>query len=73
MGSTVRLLPQVISVTKKRRNDSAVQVGNPFMEKLLMEACLKLTHDHKDWLVGIQDMGAGRDRFIFVWDGLKGK
>lgn len=37
---------------------SAVQVGNPFMEKLLMEACLELTHDHKDWLVGIQDMGA---------------
>lgn len=37
---------------------SAVQVGDPFMEKLLMEACLKLIHDHADWLVGIQDMGA---------------
>lgn len=23
-----------------------------------MEACLELTHDHADWLVGIQDMGA---------------
>lgn len=37
---------------------SAVQVGDPFMEKLLMEACLDLIHDHADWLVGIQDMGA---------------
>lgn len=37
---------------------SAVQVGDPFMEKLLMEACLELTHQHQDWLVGIQDMGA---------------
>ena len=43
---------------EKETQRSAVQVGNPFMEKLLMEACLKLTHDHKDWLVGIQDMGA---------------
>ena len=37
---------------------SAVQVGDPFMEKLLMEACLELIHNHADWLVGIQDMGA---------------
>ncbi|KRN11546.1 phosphoribosylformylglycinamidine synthase II [Liquorilactobacillus mali KCTC 3596 = DSM 20444] len=37
---------------------SAVQVGDPFMEKLLMEACLELTSQHKKWLVGIQDMGA---------------
>ncbi len=37
---------------------SAVQVGNPFMEKLLVEACLELTTKHSDWLVGIQDMGA---------------
>lgn len=43
---------------EKETQRSAVQVGNPFMEKLLMEACLKLTHEHKDWLVGIQDMGA---------------
>lgn len=35
---------------------SAVQVGDPFMEKLLMEACLELIHS--DALVGIQDMGA---------------
>ena len=37
---------------------SAVQVGNPFMEKLLLEACLELITKHPDWLVGIQDMGA---------------
>ena len=43
---------------EKETQRSAVQVGNPFMEKLLMEACLELTHDHADWLVGIQDMGA---------------
>lgn len=35
---------------------SAVQVGDPFMEKLLLEACLELVH--YDSLVGIQDMGA---------------
>ena len=34
----------------------AVQVGDPFMEKLLLEACLELMQ--KDVLVGIQDMGA---------------
>ncbi|MFV0560293.1 MAG: phosphoribosylformylglycinamidine synthase subunit PurL [Enterococcus sp.] len=37
---------------------SAVQVGDPFMEKLLLEACLKLIHEHSNILVGIQDMGA---------------
>jgi phosphoribosylformylglycinamidine synthase subunit PurL len=35
---------------------SAVQVGDPFMEKLLLEACLELVHYES--LVGIQDMGA---------------
>jgi len=35
---------------------SAVQVGDPFMEKLLMEACLEIIK--KDYVVGIQDMGA---------------
>lgn len=34
----------------------AVQVGDPFMEKLLLEACLELIQN--DALVGIQDMGA---------------
>ncbi|RDU54594.1 phosphoribosylformylglycinamidine synthase subunit PurL [Helicobacter sp. MIT 00-7814] len=35
---------------------SAVQVGDPFAEKLLLEACLELFK--KDYIVGIQDMGA---------------
>ena len=33
-----------------------VQVGDPFTEKLLLEACLEIFQ--QDWLVGIQDMGA---------------
>lgn len=37
---------------------SAVQVGDPFMEKLLMDACLTVIREHKAALVGIQDMGA---------------
>jgi phosphoribosylformylglycinamidine synthase subunit PurL len=37
-------------------NRPAVQVGDPFMEKLLLEACLELIKS--DALVGIQDMGA---------------
>ena len=34
----------------------AVQVGDPFMEKLLLEACLELAKS--DAIVGMQDMGA---------------
>ena len=34
----------------------AVQVGDPFMEKLLLEACLEVVKS--DALIGIQDMGA---------------
>ena len=41
------------SSTEKR---PAVQVGDPFMEKLLMEACLEVMKTGA--LVGIQDMGA---------------
>ncbi|WP_225046973.1 phosphoribosylformylglycinamidine synthase subunit PurL [Lacticaseibacillus kribbianus] len=37
---------------------SAVQVGDPFMEKLVMDACLEVTRDYQDQLVGMQDMGA---------------
>lgn len=33
-----------------------VQVGDPFMEKLLLEACLEIFSE--DLLIGIQDMGA---------------
>ncbi|MCH5463257.1 phosphoribosylformylglycinamidine synthase subunit PurL [Lactobacillus sp. LC28-10] len=43
---------------EKEANRSAVQVGDPFMEKLLTDACLEIIHDHADILMGIQDMGA---------------
>ena len=33
-----------------------VQVGDPFTEKLLIEACLEIMK--KDWVIGVQDMGA---------------
>ncbi len=36
----------------------AVQVGNPFLEKMLLEACLDLAQNHRDWIAGIQDLGA---------------
>lgn len=42
----------------KQTQRSAVQVGDPFMEKLLMDACIELITQHSDWIVGIQDMGA---------------
>ena len=35
---------------------SPMQVGDPFKEKQLMEACLELLQ--KEWVVGVQDMGA---------------
>jgi len=35
---------------------SAVQVGNPFLEKLLIESCLELAKT--DWIIGMQDLGA---------------
>ncbi|WP_433956872.1 phosphoribosylformylglycinamidine synthase subunit PurL [Cytobacillus horneckiae] len=41
---------------QSEENRPAVQVGDPFMEKLLLEACLELVQS--DALVGIQDMGA---------------
>jgi phosphoribosylformylglycinamidine synthase len=36
----------------------AVQVGNPFLEKMLLEACLDLAHNHAEWITGVQDLGA---------------
>lgn len=35
---------------------STVQVGNPFLEKLLIEACLEVAQT--SWVVGMQDLGA---------------
>lgn len=43
---------------KKQKQRSAVQVGNPFIEKLLMDACVKIIQEHSDWILGVQDMGA---------------
>ena len=40
----------------KEARRPTVQVGDPFTEKLLLEACLELMRT--DFLVGIQDMGA---------------
>ncbi|OJG75884.1 phosphoribosylformylglycinamidine synthase 2 [Enterococcus quebecensis] len=45
-------------VEGEEQQRSAVQVGDPFMEKLLLEACLELILEHSDILIGIQDMGA---------------
>ena len=41
---------------KSAEKRPAVQVGDPFMEKLLLEACLEVMKS--DTLIGIQDMGA---------------
>ena len=41
---------------EKEQRRPTVQVGDPFTEKLLVEACLELME--KDCIVGIQDMGA---------------
>ena len=41
---------------KSEEKRPTVQVGDPFTEKLLLEACLELMA--KDAIVGIQDMGA---------------
>ena len=44
-------------ITEDSVNDlPSVQVGDPFMEKLLLEATLELSHT--DAIVGMQDMGA---------------
>ncbi len=40
----------------ERELRSTVQVGNPFLEKLLIEACLELKDTN--WIVGMQDLGA---------------
>ena len=41
---------------EKEQRRPTVQVGDPFTEKLLLEACLELMD--RDYIVGIQDMGA---------------
>jgi len=41
---------------EKEQRRPTVQVGDPFTEKLLLEACLELFQH--DYIIGIQDMGA---------------
>ena len=50
---------------------SAVQVGNPFLEKLLIEACLALADT--DWIVGMQDLGAAGLTSSLVESAYRGK
>jgi len=52
-GATFASVELTEETESKRSN---VQVGDPFTEKLLMEASLELAC--KPWLVGMQDMGA---------------
>ncbi|WP_334081356.1 phosphoribosylformylglycinamidine synthase subunit PurL, partial [Helicobacter typhlonius] len=54
LGGAVMSSDSFSSTSKAVR--SAVQVGDPFAEKLLLEACLELFK--QDLIVGIQDMGA---------------
>jgi len=54
MGGATFASADLTEETQEKR--SAVQVGDPFMEKLLLEACLELFDT--DAVVGIQDMGA---------------
>ncbi len=44
------------SFEEERELRPAVQVGNPFLEKVLIEACLELADS--GYLVGLQDLGA---------------
>ena len=56
-ASTARRWPPRSSPpTRRTQKRPTVQVGDPFTEKLLMEACLELFKT--DAVVGIQDMGA---------------
>ncbi|QPJ61827.1 MAG: phosphoribosylformylglycinamidine synthase subunit PurL [Candidatus Nitronauta litoralis] len=41
---------------KTEEKRPTVQVGDPFTEKLLLEACLESMKE--DWIIGVQDMGA---------------
>ena len=43
------------STTRSRRKRPGVQVGDPFMEKVLIECCLEVFA--ADLVVGIQDLG----------------
>lgn len=55
IGGASILASQEFDETSQEKRPS-VQVGDPFTEKLLIEACLELLD--KDLLVGLQDLGA---------------
>ena len=55
-ASTARRWPRPSSTRSRREKRPTVQVGDPFMEKLLLEACLEVMKTGA--IVGIQDMGA---------------
>src|SRR3990167_10146 len=48
--------PAAFSGADGRQKRPNVQVGDPFLEKLLLEACLEAMHSGA--ILGIQDMGA---------------
>jgi phosphoribosylformylglycinamidine synthase len=43
---------------EERELRTTVQVGNPFMEKVLIEACLEALERHPEAIAGMQDLGA---------------
>jgi len=53
-GASLLASSEFDETTEEKR--PTVQVGDPFTEKLLIEACLELMK--KDWVIGVQDMGA---------------
>ncbi len=53
-GASLLASAEFDDTTEEKR--PTVQVGDPFTEKLLIEASLELMK--KDWVVGVQDMGA---------------
>ena len=53
-GASLLASSEFDETTEEKR--PTVQVGDPFTEKLLIETCLELMK--KDWVVGVQDMGA---------------
>ena len=56
IGGASVLASAVFGGTGEGAKRPSVQVGDPFMEKLLVECCLELYH--ADLVVGIQDLGA---------------
>ena len=52
----VRLWLQLNLMKNSEDKKPTVQVGDPFTEKLLLEACLQLMKDNS--IISIQDMGA---------------